>query len=279
MRLRGYQLISLLLVSFLFIFFAGCCIGKKVEPTPVPTEVVTVEPTEEPVEEGLIKKGDTVAAPWGGGQYHGTVKEVKGDSADVLYTDDGVTREVKIEELILIEPQTWKVGDRVKAVWSAGKFYEGTIEEVKDDEIYVVKWDDGSAPSDVAADKIIPLVGEEEPEDSGEEEVSESGLKKGDMVAAPWGGGQYHGTIEAVKGDSADVLYTDDGVTREVKIKELVLVKEKTWKVGDKVKAVWSAGKFYDGTIEKDKGDGLYVVKWDDGSAPSDVEAAKIIAR
>ena len=277
MKANLFSMLALLLISVLFLSFAGCQ-GKPAEKTPAPTEVVESTPEETPeevVEESAFKEGDTVAAPWGGGQYHGTVKAVDGETVSVLYTDDGVTRDVKAKDLTLIKEKTWKAGDRVLAVWSSGKFYEGTIEEDKGDSVYIVKWDDGSEPSEVKADKIIALSGGEEVV---EEPVKESAFKEGDTVAAPWGGGQYHGTVKAVDGETVSVLYTDDGVTRDVEAKDLTLIKEKNWKVGDKVLAVWSSGKFYEGTIEEDKGDGVYIVKWDDGSEPSEVKADKIIA-
>jgi len=106
----------------------------------------------------------------------------------------------------------------------------------------------------------------------------ESPYKVGTGVAAPWGGSLYHGTVKAVKGDSLDVLYTDDKQTRTVKIAECKLVPKKTWKVGDKVMAVWSSGKFYAGAVTAAKG-ATYTVKWDDGSAPKDVPAHLIMAR
>jgi hypothetical protein len=103
--------------------------------------------------------------------------------------------------------------------------------------------------------------------------------KVGSLVAAPWGGfgSLYHGTVQAIAGDTADVLYTDDKVVRKVKLVELRVVKARKWKVGDAVKAVYSSGKFYDGTITADKGT-AYTVKWNDGSSPRDVPPDKIMA-
>ncbi|HEX9093269.1 MAG TPA: hypothetical protein VF902_04740 [Coriobacteriia bacterium] len=106
--------------------------------------------------------------------------------------------------------------------------------------------------------------------------TTSSAVNTGDRVAAPWGGGSYIGSVTAVRGDKADVLYDDDKVTREIAISDLIVVVKKTWSVGDKVMAVWSSGKFYPGTVTEAKAGDVYVVKWDDGSSPSDVEAAKI---
>lgn len=103
-------------------------------------------------------------------------------------------------------------------------------------------------------------------------------FKVGDRVAAPFGGALYLGSVTAINGDKASVIYDDDQQTREVSLSDLTLVVPKTWNVGDKVMAVWSSAKFYPGTITAANGD-TYTVKWDDGSAPTDVAAAKIFAK
>jgi hypothetical protein len=101
------------------------------------------------------KVGDKVAAPWGGGKYHGTIQGIKGDAADVLYSDDKQVRPVKLSELTVVQAKSWQVGDKVLAVWSSGRFYPGTVTATKDGNVYTVKWDDGSSPKDVAADLIM----------------------------------------------------------------------------------------------------------------------------
>lgn len=266
----------------LTLIFAGCQRSAPPAPpetppaTPAPAVSAVATPEPSPAAEGAIKAGDQVAAPWGGGQYLGTVEEIKGESASVKYADDQIVREVKLSDLQAVVKKEWKVGDKVLAVWSAGRFYSGVVEADNGNGTYKVKWDDGSAPSDVEAMKII------EPSTPKKEEGSEkspgpAGIKAGDTVVAPWGGDKYHGTVETVKGDVAGVKYTDDQVVREVRISELKVIANKEWKPGDKVLAVWSSGKFYCGVIEADNGNDTYKVKWDDGSAPSNVEAMKIV--
>ena len=76
-------------------------------------------------------------------------------SANVLYDDDKVVRPIPFAELLLIKKATYAVGDKVMAVWASGKFYAGTVTAVKPGEFYTVKWDDGSAPTDVEAMKIF----------------------------------------------------------------------------------------------------------------------------
>ena len=103
-----------------------------------------------------MKEGEPVVAPWGDGFYLGSVTELKTNWAYVYYEDDGLAREVLYSHIKRIIPRKWKVGDLVLAVWSTGRFYKGTIVEVKPNDTYSVQWDDGSAPSDVVTDKIIP---------------------------------------------------------------------------------------------------------------------------
>jgi hypothetical protein len=130
---------------------AGC-----ITVTPPATSQPTPAPTPAPAPTGTtFKVGDRVAAPWGGGQYIGSVTALSGDKSSVLYDDDKVTREIANAELTLVAPKTWAVGDKVMAVWSSGKFYAGTITAAKAGDIYTVKWDDGSTPSDVEAAKIF----------------------------------------------------------------------------------------------------------------------------
>lgn len=106
---------------------------------------------------GGITVGASVAAPWGGAGslYLGTVQSIAGTTAKVLYADDNIVRDVAVAQLLPVVARTWAVNDKVLAVWSAGKFYPGTVTAVKANSTYTVKWDDGSSPSDVVAGKII----------------------------------------------------------------------------------------------------------------------------
>lgn len=229
---------------------------------------------------GLIQVGSTVAAPWSDGElYLGTVKAMKGDTADVLYADDGQVRPVKISELKLVEPKTWSVGDHVLAVWSSGKFYPGVVSADKGGGVYTVKWDDGDTPSDVAADRILGLGG---PSAGGEITAvpigGGGGIGAGSLVAAPWSdGAMYLGTVQSVSGGVAQVRYEDDQQVRPVPVAQLRPIPRRQWFVGNHVLAVWSDFKFYPGVISADKGGGLYTVKWDDGDTPLDVDAGKIM--
>lgn len=106
-----------------------------------------------------------------------------------------------------------------------------------------------------------------------------SAFKVGDMVAATWTDGNlYLAKVTAVGSKEVTVQYADDGSTKTVPDGDVKAIVARQWAVGDKVLAVWSAGRFYKGEITK-VGTGSYQVKWDDGSAPTDVTADKIIAQ
>jgi hypothetical protein len=102
-----------------------------------------------------VAAGDSVAALWTDGNYYlATVSQLGDGNVTVTYVDDGSTGTVKENEVRAIPEQTFAVGDRVMAVWSAGRFYPGEIASV-DGTSYTVKWDDGSTPSTVEVTKIM----------------------------------------------------------------------------------------------------------------------------
>ena len=99
--------------------------------------------------------GQSVAAEWTDGSlYLATVTAVDGDNVTVTYTDDGTSRTVPATDVRAIPDTGFAVGDRVRAVWAGGRFYQGEVSKV-DGTTYTVKWDDGSDPSTVEAGRII----------------------------------------------------------------------------------------------------------------------------
>jgi hypothetical protein len=106
-----------------------------------------------------------------------------------------------------------------------------------------------------------------------------AGFAVGQSVAAVWTDSNlYLATITKVEGDKITVQYADDQSTKTVASSDVKAIPRKTWAAGDKVLAVWTSGRFYPGEVTREVG-ASYEVKWDDGSAPSDVTAEKIIAR
>ena len=99
--------------------------------------------------------GQSVAAEWTDGSlYLATVTAVDGDNVTVTYADDGTSRTVPATDVRAIPDTGFAVGDRVRAVWAGGRFYQGEVSKV-DGTTYTVKWDDGSDPSTVEAGRII----------------------------------------------------------------------------------------------------------------------------
>ena len=113
---------------------------------------------------------------------------------------------------------------------------------------------------------------------TGESAAAPSAVTIGDSVAAVWTDGSFYlATVAEVDGEDVTVTYTDDGSSSTLKAREVRAIPARTFAVGERVLAVWSRARFYAGEITEANGD-AYTVKWDDGSTPSVVEAAKIIA-
>ena len=107
---------------------------------------------------------------------------------------------------------------------------------------------------------------------------STTAFAKGDSVAAKWTDGNlYLASVTAVEGDQIRVTYVDDGTTGSVATADVRSIPTSALAVGDRVLAVYEGGRLYPGEITEATGT-TYTVKWDDGSAPSSVEAGKIIA-
>lgn len=103
--------------------------------------------------------------------------------------------------------------------------------------------------------------------------------KVGDNVAAPLNGAYYLGAVQSISGERVDVLFTKDKQVRTLDQYKVKVIQKKDWRVGDKMMAVKPDGRFYYGKIAEVKGDGTYVINWDDGSEPSTVDASKIMYR
>lgn len=105
-----------------------------------------------------------------------------------------------------------------------------------------------------------------------------SAIKTGDVVAAAFGPSWYLATITSSNGDKYDVTYADNttGTLSISEIKPIVL--DMVFKVGDNVMAVWNSGKFYDGEVVEITPNG-YIIKWTDGSAPSEVKKGHVMKK
>lgn len=224
---------------------------------------------------GEISIGSQVASKWADGNYWAaTVTDISGSTFTVNY-DDGTKETNSKENLILLSNKiALKSGDKVLAVWSSnGRFYSGVIEEVKAGSA-VVKWDDGSTPSEVVLGKIIL-----QPRQTATPPTS-GDIPVGSRVASKWADGNYWAaTVTDSTGTTYKVKY-DDGTNGTNTIDKLKLLSDTiTLEKGDKVLAVWSSnGRFYDGVVQEVKTTSA-IIQWDDGSAPSEVVLGKIIKK
>ena len=219
--------------------------------------------------------GMTVAAKWSGEQYYlAVIKTAKDDKFDVEYADGTKGAVTSAEMKVIPATLTLAKGDKVLAVWSGAKFYPGTVEEAKATGA-LVKWDDGSAPSEVAFGKIMKPANADA---NGAASAVVGSFAVGATAAAKWTDGKYYlAVIKAVNGDKYDVDYADGTKGTVTPADMKIIPSTLTLSKGDKVLAVWStSGRFYTGIVEEVKATGARI-KWDDGTAPSEAPFGKII--
>ena len=99
--------------------------------------------------------GQSVAARWTDRELSlAHVTAVDGNDLTVQYIDDGSKRTClsRMSGRFRLGLGPWE--DKVLAVWSSGRFYDGVITRAGDDSCEV-RWADGSAPSDVPVDRIV----------------------------------------------------------------------------------------------------------------------------
>lgn len=105
---------------------------------------------------GDFKIGDRVAADWHGSRYLAEVTGILANSMFKVRYFDNTNGEVPGQNMRSIpkKPNVSK-GDRVLGAWQGKpKLYPGTLTKIKGGK-YTIKWDDGSAPSPVAANEIV----------------------------------------------------------------------------------------------------------------------------
>lgn len=97
----------------------------------------------------------------------------------------------------------------------------------------------------------------------------------GETVCAAWSTSWYEAEIVSFTDGIYQIIYSDktQGNLTSDKLRK-VLTKEEI-KVGDKVLAVWTSGKYYVGTVKEIKADGA-IIAWEDGSSPSLAKFGKI---
>lgn len=139
---------------------AGCSKKETASTTPVNTTSSTqstqsAQPADTTPKAPTFAVGMKVAAKWKDNNYYlAEIKAINNDKYDVSYADgDKGTVSASDMKEIPAKPAL-KTGDKVLAVWTTAKFYSATVQEVKANSA-IVKWDDGTAPSEVAFGKIV----------------------------------------------------------------------------------------------------------------------------
>ena len=224
---------------------------------------------------GDANPGDRVAAKFTDGSWYlATATAARGAEFDVLY-DTGDKATVPGPDVIAIPRGTaFKTGDIVLAPWKTAQMYPGTVTEVARFAV-TVKWDDGSAPLDVANDRVVLLK-------AGIAQAAPAGapagaLPVGTSVAAKWGTGSFYiATIAGMDADGKYLVNYGDGDKGAVAGMDIVRVDaNREIEIGGRVLACWAGAAMYPGTVTEREGN-RYIVKWDDGSAPQAVPREKI---
>jgi hypothetical protein len=227
-----------------------------------------------------LEAGARVAARWNRNSFYlATVKSREGGTYHIVY-DDTTPAEVTIADLLpIVKPDESLAGRRVLACWSADRLYPGTVLGTEGAKSVFVKWDDGTAPTEVAKEKIAllpagfpldPLAAELAPAPGGK------AFEVGARVAARWARTEFYlATVKASEGVLYHVLYDDNDQADVTNADLLPVAKQNEIISGRRVLACWASAKMYPGVVLEVKGPNA-IVKWDDGSEPSPVAKEKI---
>ena len=260
---------------------SGC--HKKSESMEPPPAAAASANSSSPSTKTGFREGQFVAARWHGAGYWGAkIAAIKDGQYDVVY-GDGDKGSVTASELLPTSADL-SVGDRVLAVWQGAQMYPGKISK-KGSLAYTVEWEDGSSPSDVTFDKAAKAPADLPAKAAKPAELlapnakyAKATYKTGEHVVAKWGSSSFwYGTVKGKHGDKYAVKY-GDGTSGEVAASDMVpMSKVSDVHVGERVMACWHSCKspLYLGTVQAKTGNAV-TVKWQDGSAPSDVKAGEI---
>lgn len=221
---------------------------------------------------GALAVGTSVAAKWGQVSFYiATIEGMDASGKYLVKYGDGDRGPVAPEDVVPVSaPEPIAVGAHVLACWAGARMYSGTV-TARNGDRYTVKWDDGSAPSEVTRDRMAM------PRREAAAAVPAGGLAIGTSVAAKWGAGSYYiATITGgAEGGKFHVEY-GDGDTGDVVAGDMVPVDAKREiPIGAPVLACWIGAGMFPGTVTARTGNN-YTVKWDDGDAPREVPREKI---
>jgi len=225
---------------------------------------------------GTLKAGDKVEADFKGrGRYYpGTIGRDRGDGSYDIDYDDG-EREMRVpEKSIRALGGKLREGDKIEARYRGkSKYYPGRISRDRGDGSYDIDYDDGEKETRVSEELIRSMESGGGGRDSSPSRRSR--LEEGMKVKANYRGKgkMFGGTIKRDNGDGTYDIGYDDG-DREMGVREADIEAQDggggggggTLKAGDKVEADFKGrGRYYPGTIGRDRGDGSYDIDYDDG--------------
>ena len=246
-----------------------------------------------------IKTGDKVAAKGLlGVYYYGTIAGTSDGKFDLDFID-GTKGKSIASDLIAVDPAAkFKIGDHVLALWKGSTMYPGVISATKAATV-TVKWDDGDLPLDVPRNQVVlfkggaanpagagstprnpakPPVGTvKAPVGTVKSPAGTAKLPVGTPVAAKWKfDSVYIATITGVEADGQYSVKYGDGTSGQVVPGDVTPVNPtQELPVGAHVRACWKGAIMYPGTVTARHGN-LYMIKWDDGDTPVEVEREKI---
>ncbi|GMF15318.1 unnamed protein product [Phytophthora lilii] len=224
-------------------------------------------------------------------------KRVKAESIEAVGEPRADSDEGHKSKAPTSRSNTFKVGRQVKVRYKKGKrLFRGRISRVRSDGTYDINYDDGEMETRVEASLIEVSDEDDMFADSDNDNTQSSSTKKkamswevGDRIKAYYGKGKrlFPGKIAKVHMNGTyDILYDDgdsesrvdaslvEGVASEQRSKPRPKSSgNRPLQVGDAVKAKYKRGtKFFPGKITRERMDGTFDIRYDDGDVEECVE-------
>ncbi|KAL4171226.1 hypothetical protein KRP22_009324 [Phytophthora ramorum] len=279
---------------------------KDVEATDIELEDDERDPQPSKKTPSTLQVGDLVEANFKNGvkMFPGKISRVHSDGTyDVTFDDGDSDRRVprsriKVQEGKEESSQKKKtgfaVGDAVQAKYKKGaKYFPGTIERVRPDGTYDIRYEDGD--SETRVDSSLVVAAEPETSKPSADSPVPSTAKQfevGDAVKARYkkGAKLFPGKITRVRSDGTyDIRYEDgdtemyversciEGEAKPIARAKAEEKKPESFTEGDKVNAKYKGGvKTYPGTIVKARVDGTFDIEYDDGDTELRVKSSSI---
>ncbi len=181
------------------------------------------------------------------------------------------------EKLRPIERTKLKVGERYEVEWRKDQWFLATVTKEEDDFYYVhYEGEEGDDDEWVTSDRARPAPAGKLPKPPAFAALAPKALAKDDAVAARWKKQWFLATVTSVESGVHAVRYAD-GDTGALSAADLVPVATAAEiAVGDRVLACWGGKpEMFPGSVAS-KTDRGCVVKWEDGTKPTEVPFGQI---